>query len=52
MNMYSCIQKRFFFLLLVQLGFGQTNKEIKKLEELIISAKEQNISIKNQTIIS
>lgn len=50
MNMYSCIQKRFFFLLLVQLGFGQTNKEIKKLEELIISAKEQNISIKNQTL--
>jgi OMF family outer membrane factor len=48
--MYSCIQKRFFFLLLVQLGFGQTNKEIKKLEELIISAKEQNISIKNQTL--
>lgn len=50
MNMYSCIQKCFFFLLLVQLGFGQTNKEIKKLEELIISAKEQNISIKNQTL--
>lgn len=50
MNMYSCIQKCFFFLLLVQLGFGQTKKEIKKLEELIISAKEQNISIKNQTL--
>ena len=50
MNMYPYIQKCFFFLLLVQLGFGQTNKEIKKLEELIISAKEQNISIKNQTL--